>query len=87
MRKYILYTIATVMAGLIIISSCKTSELVLNKPGALLWAQNCTRCHYAPSPSEYSDKQWDIITTHMAVRANLTEIEKNKIIEFLSQSN
>ena len=83
MRKQILNSMIVIVIGLILVSSCRTNEAIVAKSGAQLWGENCTRCHYAPSPSDYSDKQWDIVSTHMAVRANLTTIEKNKIINFL----
>lgn len=57
------------------------------KGGAQLWAENCGRCHYLRSPKERSDRQWEIITLHMRVRANLTAQDATKIVEFLKDSN
>ena len=87
MKMKILIVIGLIIFGLIHVSSCKTNEAIKNKSGAQLWAENCTRCHYAPSPSDFSDQQWDIVTTHMVIRANLTNIEKTKITAFLLNSN
>jgi hypothetical protein len=55
--------------------------------GAQLWAENCTRCHNVRPPSQYSDQQWDLIVTHMRLRANLTGQESREIIKFLQASN
>jgi hypothetical protein len=60
---------------------------VPEKGGAQLWAENCTRCHNAPSPDRYSDAQWDVILQHMRMRANLTGEEARQIAEFLKASN
>src|SRR6516165_6841879 len=39
--------------------------------GAELWALNCSRCHMARSPDEFTAAQWQTILRHMRVRANL----------------
>ena len=57
------------------------------KGGAELWSENCARCHNILSPSTHSDKEWQIIAHHMRVRANLTEEEHQKILEFLKSAN
>src|SRR6266566_2525132 len=56
---------------------------VPEKGGAQLWAENCTRCHYAPPPDRYSDAQWDVVVQHMRMRANLTGAEARQIAAFL----
>jgi len=58
-----------------------------NKAGSELWAENCTRCHNARPPDQYSDAQWDVIVHHMRLRANLTGGEARKIAEFLKSAN
>ena len=59
-----------------------------DKGGAQLWGQNCAmRCHNGRSPTRYSDAQWDVITLHMRVRANLTGDEHRKIVAFLKSAN
>lgn len=63
--------------------SC-VSQQVSEKSGVQLWGENCTRCHDAPSPSEYNRGRWAVIGKHMQVRANLTKNETDKIIEYLS---
>jgi hypothetical protein len=57
------------------------------RTGAQLWAENCTRCHYARPPTQYSAQQWDIIMTHMRLRADLTGHETREITKFLQASN
>ena len=76
------------MAAAVIISSClATSELAEAKSGAQLWGENCLRCHNAPSPETFSDSEWDVAVLHMRVRANLTETEATKIVEFMKTAN
>lgn len=55
--------------------------------GALLWEQNCGRCHYYRSPKQRSDGEWAIIVHHMRVRGNLTAVEHRKILLFLQSAN
>lgn len=69
------------------LSGCKVSEEIQAKSGAQLWGENCTRCHNVPSPADFSDSQWDLIGSHMRMRANLTARETEKIIEFLKAAN
>ena len=51
--------------------------------GEKLWSQNCRRCHNQFSPDTFSPSQWDVVATHMRVRANLTATEHEKILKFL----
>ncbi len=55
--------------------------------GALLWSQNCMRCHNFRNPQERSDREWDVIVHHMRVRANLTAKEHRLILAFLQSAN
>jgi hypothetical protein len=57
------------------------------KGASQLWAENCVRCHNVPSPSIYSDAEWDVAMHHMRIRANLTAEESTKILEFLKSAN
>lgn len=70
---------------MVILNSCTASKNISMKSGAQLWSENCQRCHNTPSPSTFSPEQWETIGMHMQSRALLTETEKNKIVEFLSQ--
>tara|TARA_R110000764_G_scaffold213385_1_gene299768 strand:+ start:97 stop:417 length:321 start_codon:yes stop_codon:yes gene_type:complete len=62
-------------------------EFKIEKSGAQMWGETCNRCHIAPSPADYNDTDWETISLHMRVRANLTEKESNKILEFLKSAN
>lgn len=89
MKKYIiissvlLLSFSTIMT---VISSCTVSQKVENKTGTQLWGENCGRCHNAPGPGEFSNSNWDIIGKHMRVRANITESEEKKIVEYLKST-
>lgn len=72
----------------LIISSCSTNKnLITQKSGAQLWGESCIRCHNTPSPETFSDVDWDVAIMHMRVRAQLTEEEALKIVEFLKSAN
>lgn len=75
------------LIGLFINSCSSTSELSAAKSGAQLWGENCLRCHNAPSPETFSDTEWDVAVLHMRIRANLTEEETLKIVDFLKTAN
>jgi len=90
MLKYsLLFVIgAIVLISFIVFSvSCSSNKMVVKKTGAQLWGENCVRCHNAPSPSAFSDIQWETVTMHMRVRANLTTEETEKIVDFLKMAN
>lgn len=69
------------------ISDTQASAVVPEKAGAQLWAENCSRCHNIRPPQSFSDTQWQAITHHMRLRANLTGEETRKITEFLQASH
>ena len=73
--------------GAVFIQSCKVPESISSKSGAQLWGENCNRCHNAPDPKTYSDDQWDAATEHMRQKALLTDLEINKIRNFLKSAN
>ena len=89
MKKYsIIVALAVIILSMsFYFQSCAPSKEIQAKSGAQLWGENCIRCHNIPSPSDFSDDQWDLIGTHMRIRANLTMVETEKIIEFLKLSN
>lgn len=62
-------------------------EYVLQKSGAQLWAESCIRCHNTASPATFSDVQWDVAVKHMELRAQLTRVEAEKVLEFLKSAN
>jgi cytochrome c5 len=51
--------------------------------GAQLWALNCSRCHTARSPGEFTAAQWETILRHMRVRANLPAAQAREIQKFM----
>ena len=55
--------------------------------GALLWANNCFRCHNFRSPASQTDAEWNVIGQHMRLRANLTGEEYREILDFLKAGN
>jgi cytochrome c2 len=67
------------------IESCAVSAKITAKSGVQLWAENCQRCHNTPPPNTFSPEQWETIGLHMQSRALLTDIERNKIVDFLKQ--
>jgi hypothetical protein len=69
-------------------SEATRAEKTSGKPsGSALWSENCGRCHNFRSPTDFSDGEWDVITLHMRVRANLTAEEYTSIRDFLKASN
>ncbi len=88
MRKIIAIAIAGLMLAIIVSTiSCVTTNELRDKTGVQLWSENCNRCHNAPSPTDFSDAKWETIGAHMKIRANLTDGEVDKIVEFLQSAN
>ena len=79
--------VISVVLALAFINSCAVPESIANKTGAQLWGENCNRCHNAPSPSIYTDAQWEAVGEHMRYKAMLTDAEVKKIVEFLQSAN
>ena len=67
--------------------SCATPQAIVAKTGVQLWSENCIRCHNAPPPNAFNKDNWDVIATHMKVKAGLTVVEEEKIAEFLKSGN
>jgi mono/diheme cytochrome c family protein len=55
--------------------------------GPKLWADNCVRCHNIRSPSMYNDAQWEVVSMHMRVRANLTAGDTREVLAFLKSTH
>lgn len=66
-----------------IVISCAATQKITEKTGNVLWQENCLRCHNAPPSTAFNSGQWETIMLHMQVRANLTEAESQKIVEYL----
>jgi cytochrome c1 len=79
--------LAAGIGAAIIINGCAATQIVKAKTGMQLWGENCIRCHNAPSSADYSNAQWETIGMHMKLRADLTDDEITKVVEFLKSSN
>ncbi len=55
--------------------------------GAMLWADNCARCHNMRDPKEFRDDQWRVIVMHMRVRAGFTGEDARDMLSFLQTGN
>ena len=53
------------------------------KGGSQLWAENCANCHNAHPSTYYSSSQWQAVSQHMRLIANLTGEDTRKIELFL----
>lgn len=86
--KLLFVLLITIFVTSFFFLSCTSAkETITNKSGAQLWGENCIRCHNTPSPADFNDEQWKTIGLHMQDRANLTQEETTKIVEFLKSSN
>ncbi len=83
----VILTIGLFVGSLAYISSCKPSAMIASKSGAQIWGENCLRCHNAASPETFSNSEWDVAGMHMQLRANLTQDEVTKVIDFLKSAN
>ena len=79
--------ISLVVVFILIVFGCAEERTNADKPGALLWGENCGRCHNVRPPSSLTDSEWDVAVLHMRTRANLTETEAEKIAVFLKAAN
>ena len=88
MKKIKIYiaTISIIGSLVMLSQSCKVTQEVADKGGSELWSENCGRCHNAPAGSVYTSDQWDVIGTHMRMRAHVTASETRKIVEFLQSA-
>lgn len=55
--------------------------------GATVFAWNCGSCHSERYPSEHTDAEWEVIVTHMRVRANLTGEQADAVLHYLKENN
>jgi len=96
--KIFIAGIVLLFSGAVIVSCSSTKhkytavtdveeEFKIEKSGAQMWGEACNRCHLAPSPADYNDTDWETISLHMRIRANLTEKEITKIEAFLKSAN
>jgi len=86
-KRSALFLIVILAISAFLIAACSTQVPAPEKSGAQLWGENCVRCHNAPSPSAFGDNQWETVTMHMKVRANLNSSDVVKIVDFLQMAN
>ena len=89
MKRYFVvmsFLLLIICFGLFVFSSCAVSKKVNDKTGTQLWGENCGRCHNPPGPGEFNNSNWDIVVRHMRIRANITEDEEKKIVEYLKNT-
>ena len=86
-KSSLIFFLLAITILIIVFNSCASLDQISEKSGALLWVENCNRCHVIPPPTAVSQAKWDIIGTHMKIRANLTSNETQKIVEFLKMSS
>ena len=55
--------------------------------GAKVYAWSCGSCHSERWPKERSDAEWEMIMTHMRVRANLTADQAEAVLDYLQENN
>jgi hypothetical protein len=86
MKKIITTIIFITAFGLVaIINGCKVNQEIADKSGAQLWAENCRRCHNAPDQYTHNPENWITVGMHMQSRALITDRERDKIVQVLSE--
>ena len=83
----IISTLFVLITSAVLTTGCSVSQKIADKSGAQLWGENCSRCHNAPGPGEFNNDNWEIVGMHMQVRANLTETDVKKVVDFLKSAN
>lgn len=94
-----LFAIATIAAAVVVIAfpaagqtsaptsktESETTTSVKAEPlsGAQLWTMNCSRCHMARNPGEFTAAQWRTIIRHMRIRANLPASQVRELQKYL----
>jgi len=68
-------------------AGCASTTDIVDRSGAQLWGENCSRCHNIRPPQGLTDAQWELAGMHMRTRANLTAVETHKIVDFLKTAN
>lgn len=86
-KLLIIWMLVVVIAGCAVRNNVSDNTLANKYSGLKLWEQNCSRCHNSPSPGFFSDAEWDVVGSHMRVRAYLTGKEAGEIIKFLKSIN
>ena len=70
-------------AAFLACSSPATVPSQVGKTGSQLWSETCASCHNAHPSTLYSNAQWEVVSRHMRVAANITGEDARKIESFL----
>ena len=62
-------------------TSPMTSELT---EGMYLYENNCAKCHKLYSPNDFNEEEWKPIVNRMQKKAHLTDLEGQKIYNYLT---
>ncbi|HEY4797709.1 MAG TPA: cytochrome c [Bacteroidia bacterium] len=87
MKRLSIFLFAAMISSCAVKNNSADTSSASQYSGLTLWQKNCSRCHNSPSPGSFSDAEWDVIGSHMRVRAYLTGKETNEIIKFLKSIN
>lgn len=81
--------VLTLIACLAVMLVIPTEVLTQGKElsGAEVYSANCGKCHSERYPSERTDDEWQLIVSHMRVRAGLTAKEARAVLEYLQENN
>ncbi len=72
---------------LVAVSAAQAGSEPPRKSGVQLWRENCGSCHNLHNTKRYSDAEWEVVATHMRIRANLPAEEVREILKFLKAAN
>ncbi len=87
MKKiHIVSIFISLVLAITLLNSCSSTRMA-TITGAQLWGENCVRCHNAPPSTDFSDREWEAVGTHMRLTGHLSKEERDKIVEFLKSSN
>ncbi len=81
--KMLIVAIAIIAIPLSSLVTGCVSAKVAAKSGSQLWSENCRTCHNTPPANTFSGEQWETVGLHMQSRALLTDLERDKIVNFL----
>ncbi len=81
--RHILSIVIALTSGCAASSGTPPAEI----DGAIVYANNCNRCHEFRSPTEFDGPQWSIITTHMRVVGGIPADESRAVYEYLKSQH
>lgn len=81
--QYLAWIAIAIAMGCTSNTSSEPSEI----QGAMVYANNCNRCHVFRSPTEFDGPAWSIITTHMRVIGGIPADESRAVYEYLKSQH